>query len=572
MKRTRNRVNLSTENLGENERANAVSRNGLAILCSVLVFLSFFGVFPSLVHSQESMPTGQDAAAKWLSANGQKVEKREGVVKSLTIDREIVSIKELRIFSDLTDLAWSHAEGYQDLQNLEQLESLRIHSGVITPENLEKICKIPKLKTLAFESSETLPSLSPLSKCKSLEKLLIKRSPDTDFASLESLASCVNLRELSIGDESYIITSSTDTTKGMLKDSHLKLVGKIESLQRVKISHGQLLTEQGLRELAVLPKLESVEFESANVSGRGFDSFSSEQLKTISIVNCRFSAEGLSAIAQMSQLENLIFFPSNGKKISMPPFQFGKTMKHLELYRFEFKDRELAGLTEISSLQLTECLGLANAGIELQPKLSELAVCDCVLRQSEIAAVAQSPALKRIGIYGTRIRSDWVTPLAEMKSLETVELSGCKFLGDEAIEKFAKTPNLKTLGLANLRRVTDKSLTFLAESPNLEKLGLSDLPKISLTGFQSFPNQHPLKHLTLGSLDSISLAGIESLKRIQGLVELRLSYMKLTDQHIKAIMRLESLEELKFHRSFGPKQHLLYQDLIQTHPNLSKDR
>ena len=121
---------------------------------------------------------------------------------------------------------------------------------------------------------------------------------------------------------------------------------------------------------------------------------------------------------------------------------------------------------------------------------------------------------------------------------EVVELNlAASNVGDDDLKELVKLPKIKILSL-NGTKVTDKGIERLEQLKNLVELDLS----LTATDGSSLKKCKSLRKLSLGGTKATdgSVKGVTGLN----LCELDLSYTDLSDQGVKELERMRSLDRL----------------------------
>ena len=169
-------------------------------------------------------------------------------------------------------------------------------------------------------------------------------------------------------------------------------------------------------------------------------------------------------------------------------------LRYVEVKIGDNLTRHIEGLTNLTYLQLNQC-GLTDVGVERLGKLSKLEYLDLNwqpgITDRGLAVVQQMPRLSTlnlmstsvtdkgltylrqlpiVGLFmsGTKVTDGGMTTLAEVRSLEQLDLSVTS-IGDEGVAQLASLPKLRMLALQKTA-LTDRGLKHLATIRSLQTL------------------------------------------------------------------------------------------------------
>lgn len=188
--------------------------------------------------------------------------------------------------------------------------------------------------------------------------------------------------------------------------------------------------------------------------------------------------------------------------------------------------QDLAGLTELRSLDLTGCRFAASELAVLQnlPKLEKLVLSNCAL--STLADLANVTTLTYLDISNNTIRN--LEPLTGMENMRELYM---KLNAITSLDVLAYLYNLEKLDVS-FNNIS--SLNSLAQCPKLTWLDVSNNTVSSVNGIAN------LQLLSSLSLNSNNLSDVSALGNCTQLKEL-----SFTDNHISDISALASLQNLE---------------------------
>jgi len=153
-------------------------------------------------------------------------------------------------------------------------------------------------------------------------------------------------------------------------------------------------------------------------------------------------------------------------------------IKDTDLEQIFIKYQNQDNRVVVVSLDLSDCAGISDMGLQY-------------------VAVASLTSLETLNLRGSRITDDGLPYLIPLRSLEELDLSRSRQIGNKGFQYVASLTSLKKLSLG-CTRITDDDLPYLIPLRSLEELN------ISCSGVTS----KGLEHLTsLTSLKKLDLTG-----------------------------------------------------------------
>lgn len=154
-------------------------------------------------------------------------------------------------------------------------------------------------------------------------------------------------------------------------------------------------------------------------------------------------------------------------------------------------------------LDITFCHGITNELLKALPKLPALQVlrldgCQEITDDGLLAVAQRCQNLRCFSVYWNTRATDKgfgiVLRGQKGKELQSLNFSGCKFLGDETLQRIvAKGTNLEVLDLTRCNKVTDAGVLIVCES--LEKLRVLRLYAMAQLEPAAFTSLKRLIHL-----------------------------------------------------------------------------
>jgi hypothetical protein len=219
--------------------------------------------------------------------------------------------------------------------------------------------------------------------------------------------------------------------------AHLKKMGALEALN----FHGQLVNDAVLREIAAIPRLRWLHAQDVASGDDGFIALGRrETLETAALRFCHAATDrGVAALATLPRLQALNIGGRHLTDDAFAPF---------------------AATTSLTDLSPTLSRDPAFIHIAQIPKLERLtnmynrATTDVATRH-----LAGHPTLMRYSAFGTQISDASLHVLADLPSLEFVELDNLFGITDAGLRQLARAPKLRRLSVDTCARVTGEWLT-----------------------------------------------------------------------------------------------------------------
>jgi hypothetical protein len=168
-------------------------------------------------------------------------------------------------------------------------------------------------------------------------------------------------------------------------------------------------------------------------------------LAVLSLQRTRFGADGMPHLKGLTNLTTLILNDTGITDDSL---------------------RHLADLAHLRTFHVTGT-GLTGTGFALArlPNLRDLNMHLTRLSADGLRAVAALPALAELQLYKSPVRDEWLPPLAESASLETLVLSGNPAITDAGLLAAVAGGRLKRVAVAETRVTADGVAAAKEKSP-----------------------------------------------------------------------------------------------------------
>lgn len=308
---------------------------------------------------------------------------------------------------------------------------------VIDDELLAKIKTLPKLRELTVETTKRLSpaGLESLREMTSLEKLsfysMRYEGQWLGDAILERIAGLKSLRELSLGECG-------------VTDDGVRRLEAMPQLTLLSLGNEGRLTDAALTSIGKLKNLKSLSLDS--------------YVATVELGRMKFSADGVRRLIGLQQLEELHLV---GQTAPAEALVFPR-LKSLSLGLDEIDDdaaERIAALRKLTSLNLvyTQITDEGLKKIATLPALTRLNLDSKLVTDVGISCLKKS-GLQHISLRATHLTDASLAHLAEIKSLQRIDLNGSGEPGVNAgecfsmygVNKLKALPKLRTLWLTNI--------------------------------------------------------------------------------------------------------------------------
>lgn len=238
------------------------------------------------------------------------------------------------------------------------------------------------------------------------------------------------------------------------------------------------LTEQALRHLAGVTTLETLELLDADVHSADLAVLKSwPKLGALALPNVvdEETVRHLQVCRRLSQLT------LGGRDITAKELEHlagWRGLKKLTLTHARLAGETLAALARLETVQTVELIacGLTDDDLRhlrLPPQLTELDLPRNEINGPGLAHLAQTK-VKALGLEFNNVRDDTLLHLPQLVNVEQLGLSYCVGVTDRGLQSGAlqRMPQLKRLALRGLKQVTDASLEELAKLTQLEHINI----------------------------------------------------------------------------------------------------
>ena len=303
-----------------------------------------------------------------------------------------------------------------------------------------------------------------------------------------------------------IIGDFKNTPAGLRNDADLARLAKVavgSSELTIMDLNGSAVTDDGLKNLAKLPQIESLSLVGTKVTDVGLTV--TTQLPELRSLNLGAFAVNASMMATLSKLEKLEVLGLEGAKVTdndLPPLENLAELKELNLSATPITDNAFKILGRLKKLEILKVAytSINGSGMQyMKRKKSEvgLRVLDAKktrfgeqglqyikgvetleeldLGQAEVTdrTLFQNMKgvnhLKVLNLSFNILTDNGTLPLGNIKSLEKLYLRNCQGIGDKTLGFLKSSKELKILDVNGCSGVTDKSAQQLKKLlPNCE--------------------------------------------------------------------------------------------------------
>jgi len=295
---------------------------------------------------------------------------------------------------------------------------------------------------------------------------------------------------------------------------------------------GTSVGDDALEPLASLPRLRSLLLNDTAITDAGLATLGTiATLENLDLRGCAVSNDGMAHLAGLKKLRGLKLAGSEGKT----------TVDDDGL-------AALAELTELKAVALDKLwvseVGLAH--LKNSRKLEELYLAGTLVGDETPALLAEHfPRLKKLRISQTGLCDAGMDGLANLKALESLDISECASLSDAGMEPLAELTNLAWLNLWRAP-VTDAGVAHLAGLVNMRWLNL-DNTQLTDAGLVHLKGMTQLEFLHLGST-AVSDAGMPALEPLVSLKDLKVTRTAVTAKGVEKLRETlpETVIQLKY--------------------------
>jgi Leucine-rich repeat (LRR) protein len=319
--------------------------------------------------------------------------------------------------------------------------------------------------------------------------------------------------------------------------SHVEMesIKALVSLEYLHAPDG--LTDAGLAYVAELPSLKGLYFECKD---------------------SRVTDAGLRHLSELNSIEELYLKGERMGDAGLAYLRDLPRLNYLCLYGSNFTDKGMVHVKQMSSLRILSfhenLCRITDTGLVHISQMAELEFL-CLhgmkdITDTGIAHLSKMRSLKKLDIGSSQVTDRGLAYLAQIKTLEQLDLpQHQKGITDAGLAHIAELPNLKALHISrihfndpkmNKEYYTDKGLEDLVKCQGLEELSLGSIG-ITDAGMDHVAKLTALKSLLLFGCENITDNGLARLAELKSLTSLHIAHADIT---ISGLNRLSSLSNL----------------------------
>ena len=516
--------------------------NLLPLIFRIGLFLLLVLVSSNCFAQQSgTIPTSVNEAVAWLRAGNNSVKFNEDN-QVVEVEIEYVPmhfvIGDLQVFEHLEtikidfvdDFVDSHMSGISRLKNVKNFSI--IGCDQVSSAALSVMHYLPALESLTIKECVQIKSLESLATCINLKELHLTQNTDFNFGEFAHLESLPALE--------FVNLSGCD----QLTDGELSRLARLKSLRKFSLSLSPQISDAGLDAILQAGQLEELSIEACDSVRGGFATKLSKcPIKKLNLTGMALTDEAITQIAKLTQLTSLTLIDSGtGHSLLAGCFNDMRDLEKLNLRRVRVSVEALGQISskKIEELDLTECTTLNTEFLVELPSFATLKLLSCSgVKNVDLDTLSllteKFPNLETLDLSGARLKTPTLTALENFRSLKKLRLANCRFLDDQAMLAIAKLKSLETLDISGIWRLTDGCFEHLSTLPNLQGLRVGENKKITGTGLVHFEDSESLDDLMFDYMPGLTPNGMSYLKNISSLDSLAITNCPLSDEHVSEL-------------------------------------
>lgn len=373
----------------------------------------------------------------------------------------------------------------------------------------------------------------------------------------------------------------------LMTDEVLKRVAELDLVTLLDLSDAVRVTDEGLRHLAKMPRLEVLNLTGCDITDHGLavlrvlpvlrefyllhhhgisdaglvNLASCEQLERVDLLGSNVGDGAVRALAGKARLRHFksgnlltdsglallrqipVFETWQGRTTEMSLMSFDAQPSYL-LLRGSISEaglRSLAQLEGVFALNLDDSnLSISASGVRLLAALPHLEWLGLDADDETMGTIAGLPHLRMLMCQDTRASDDGFIALSRSRTLQYLWGRRCYGLTGRGFSALARTPALRGLSVS-CKNVDDSALARLPESPSLVEFMPMDVPD---DGFRHVGRCERLEAVwcmycrDTGDAATAHLAGLPRLKTYYA------GHTQITDRSLEVLAGVESLERV----------------------------
>lgn len=310
-----------------------------------------------------------------------------------------------------------------------------------------------------------------------------------------------NLEDPQAAIAKFLNTSSTER-----RDNDLLRVCNLssgtESINNMDLNSSPV-TDEGIKNLAKLQNLETINFTSTRITEVGF-AVTQElpKLRSLNLTNINITPAMLATLGHLENLEDLSLERTTIGDAALATLENLVNLKSLNLTGTQISDNAFRILEKMKSLEVLKIGHTAIRGDGL--KFLKRKKGDSGLR-------VLNAQHSQFGLAGLQF-------LRNVETLEDLDLSQAE-VTDRALQALKGVNHLKKLNLG-FNQITDQGLIVLANTKGLEELSLTNLAMVGDFTLKNLAKNKDLQRLDINGT-SCTINGVTSLKKLLPNCEIR---------------------------------------------------
>lgn len=375
----------------------------------------------------------EKATARIKAMGGSFQKNSQGDVVSASIDNNDVSIDDIKLAAQLTELT-----------------NLSLVGPTITDEFVAELAPLKKLRQLRIENTNiTSAAIAMLSGFPELRNLNIRRNVNLDGDALKALTKIAKLERLELLYNNFSLGALVSNlpkiqTLKMLDlrgidsvdNSVIKRIAQLENLEELRVRKS--VSDAGVEHLIACKNLKTLDFQDTSLTEKACDYFRQmPNLKNLRIFrDTNFGPSGIEALEGMQNLESLMLRDLVGSSDAVAKLKGLANLKSLEL-------------SELTDVNSEDVIGL----LKTLPKIEKVRFFAVPFDDSVAKHLATMPQLKDIGMPSTAITDVGLEAICTLPNLVALDIFGNKEkLTLKGAQALAKLKGLRKLTLPETLR------------------------------------------------------------------------------------------------------------------------
>lgn len=375
---------------------------------------------------------------------------------------------------------------------------------------------------------------------------------------------------------------------GQMTDAILGRVSQLEHVEELDLGGSRGVTDEGLRHLARLPRLRSVDVTGCAVGDAGLEAVGRiatlerivlsgtrvtdagvanlKGCRALRVVDLSGTSTGDGAIRALAGAPELRHFQSGNEVTDAglalfreypvfrtwageePPLRLFSYDDHPNLLRLRgrFTDAGLAHLAACEGLYAlnldSDRLAVTGAGLAPLASLPRFSALSFDAKDADMPYIAALPRLRHLVCQDTTAGDEGFVALSRTRSLEYLWGRRCHNLGARGFTALSEVPSLTSLSVS-CRNVDDDGLAALPHFPALTELMPMDVPD---EGYHHVARCVRLESLVLMYCRETTDRATEQVTGLPVLRSYFASYTRISDRTPELLSGMASLEEVTF--------------------------